>query len=264
MGENLKMHRQVEQTEQVESFRLYGEDTGSPFLFVSDHAGRKIPSFLADLGVSEAVRATHIGWDIGIDGVGQVLAKKLSALLIEQQYSRLVIDCNRAPGHPTSIVSVSDGVVIPANQNISPEERTWREQAILFPYHDRITQELDKRQHQGRDTLLVALHSFTPIMDGFARPWHVGVLHNRDARFGAIMFRLLQAEGFTVGDNEPYRLTDFSDYTVPFHAEKRSLPYLEIEIRQDLISSVQGQEEWAERLSRLLPHAWQEFQTIYG
>ena len=257
------MCQQIKYEESIQSFRLYGEDTGGPFLFVSDHAGRKIPSFLADLGVSEAARSSHIGVDIGIDGVGKFLAKKLSSLLIEQIYSRLVIDCNRAPGHPTSIVEVSDGVVIVANQNLSHEERIWREQTILHPYHARITQELDKRQQRCQPTVLIALHSFTPIMGGVVRPWQVGVLYNRDTRFSTIMLQLLQAESLIVGDNEPYKLTDFSDYTIPLHAEKRALPYLEIEIRQALITSVEGEEEWAQRLSRLLPLAWQAFQNIY-
>ncbi|PAL28131.1 N-formylglutamate amidohydrolase [Acetobacter syzygii] len=247
----------------AESFKVYGQDQGGPFVLVSDHAGQAIPSSLDGLGLSAQERARHIGWDIGIDGVGQQLAQTLPAVLIEQVYSRLVIDCNRAPGHPTSIVAQSDGTSVPRNQSISAADVAWREQTILHPYHQRIQQELDVRLAQGRPTAVVALHSFTPIMRGVARPWHVGLLHNHDPRLAHIMIDLLRAEGLVVGDNEPYALTDTSDYTVPLHGERRSLPYVEIEIRQDLIVHAQGQAEWAALLARLLPQAWQIFCTRY-
>ncbi|GBR53378.1 N-formylglutamate amidohydrolase [Neokomagataea thailandica NBRC 106555] len=124
----------------------------------------------------------------------------------------------------------------------------------MHPYHAVITAELDARTE--RPTALIALHSFTPVMQGVRRPWHAGVLFNRDSRLSHIVAGLLRAEGLCVGENEPYVLTDTSDYTVPLHAEARGLPYLEIEIRQDLIADEGGQIEWAERLARLLPQAW--------
>lgn len=243
---------------------VYGTDGGGPFVLVSDHAGRAVPSYLGDLGVSAAERARHIGWDIGIDGVGRALAQKLQAVLIEQVYSRLVIDCNRAPGHPTSIVKISDGTSVPANQDLTAEQRAYRENTILHPYHARIAQELDARLKAGRPTVVVALHSFTPEFGGVKRPWQVGLLHNHDKRLATLLMDLLRKEGLTVGDNEPYALTDTSDYTIPTHGEKRCLPHVEIEIRQDLIAHVAGQEEWATRLARLLPEAWAGFCQIYG
>lgn len=248
----------------MESFSVYGRDTGGPFLLVSDHAGQAIPDTLGDLGVSATERARHIGWDIGIDGVGRGLAEALPALLIEQVFSRLVIDCNRAPGHPTSIVRESDGTAVPGNQSLCEKQSGWREQAILHPYHAWIRAELDARKARGQATCLIALHSFTPVMRGHARPWHAGILHNRDSRLAHIMLDLLRGEGLCVGDNEPYALTDTSDYTVPEHAERRGLPYIEIEIRQDLIAAPEGQAEWAARLARLLPAAWQTFGERYG
>ncbi len=247
----------------AESFKVYGQDNGGPFVLVSDHAGQAIPPELDGLGLSAQERARHIGWDIGIDGVGRRLANTLPAVLIEQVYSRLVIDCNRAPGHPTSIVTQSDGTPVPRNQNLSAEDVAWREQTILHPYHQRIRQELDARVTQGRQVVVVALHSFTPVMRGVQRPWHVGLLHNHDPRLAHIMIDLLRAEGLVVGDNEPYALTDTSDYTIPIHGEQRALPHIEIEVRQDLIAHPDGQAEWAERLARLLPRAWQIFCTRY-
>lgn len=247
----------------AESFKVYGQDGGGPFVLVSDHAGQAIPPTLDGLGLSADERARHIGWDIGIDGVGRKLADALPAVLIEQVYSRLVIDCNRAPGHPTSIVTQSDGTAVPRNQSLSMQDRAWREQAILHPYHQRITQELDARLAQKRAVVVVALHSFTPVMREVARPWHVGLLHNHDSRLAHIMIDLLRAEGLVVGDNEPYALTDTSDYTIPLHGEQRAMPHIEIEIRQDLIAHPEGQAEWAARLASLLPQAWRIFCTRY-
>ncbi|MDG6093747.1 N-formylglutamate amidohydrolase [Acetobacter sp. AN02] len=231
---------------------IFGRDRGSPFLLVSDHAGRAIPEALADLGVSAAERSRHIGWDIGIDGTGRRLADRLGTLLIEQSYSRLVIDCNRAPGNPTSVVEVSDGTVIPANRSITPEARAAREDEIHAPYHDRIREELDRRLAAGRETFLVALHSFTPVMGGHRRPWLAGVLHNYDPRFGRIVLNLLSEKGILTGDNEPYALTGATDYTIPTHGEQREIPHLELEIRQDLIESEAGQEKWSALLEDVL------------
>lgn len=250
--------------EAASSFAVYGADQGGPFVLVSDHAGRAVPATLGDLGVTVEDRARHIGWDIGIDGVGRQLAALLPAVLIEQVYSRLVIDCNRAPGHPTSIVTISDGTPVPANEGLTPEQMALRHTTILHPYHARITQELEGRLQAGRPTAVVALHSFTPEMRGFKRPWHAGILHNHDSRLAHIMLDLLRQDGLTVGDNEPYALTDTSDYTIPLHGEKRQLPYLEIEIRQDLIADESGQKDWADRLTRLLPQAWTQFCKTYG
>ncbi|MFT8598028.1 N-formylglutamate amidohydrolase [Acetobacter orientalis] len=243
---------------------VFGTDGGGPFVLVSDHAGQAIPPDLGDLGLSAAERARHIGWDIGIDGVGRALSQKLQCVLIEQVYSRLVIDSNRAPGHPTSIVEQSDGTVVPANTGLSAAQRAQRENTILHPYHARITQELDQRLQARRPTVVVALHSFTPQMKGVARPWHVGLLHNHDDRLARIVIDLLRQEGLCVGDNEPYALTDTSDYTIPKHGEQRGLPHVEIEIRQDLITQPAGQQEWADRLARLLPLAWAEFCRQHG
>ena len=137
--------------------------------------------------------------------------------------------------------------------------RTARVNAIFRPYHDTIAAALDRRAAASRASVLVALHSFTPVFKGVSRPWHAAVLYNRDARLAHPLFELLSAEnGLVVGDNEPYRVTDLTDYTVPVHAERRGLPYVEIEIRQDQITGPAGQTVWAERLARLLPAAYNQ------
>ena len=231
---------------------------GSPFLLVCDHAGRRVPSALGDMGVAAPDWDRHIAWDIGAAGVCAALAPALGAASITQAYSRLVIDCNRTPGHPTSIPPVSDGTPIPANAGLAAEAATRRVTEIFTPYHAAIAAELDRRRQAGTPAVLIAMHSFTPVLAGVARPWQAGVLHNRDPRLSRVLARLLQAEGFVVGDNEPYQLSDDSDYTVPVHAERRALAYVELEIRQDLITTDAGQLAWAGLLARLLPLALAE------
>jgi predicted N-formylglutamate amidohydrolase len=231
----------------------------SVFFLTCDHGGRAIPRRLDRLGLAEPDTMRHIAWDIGIAGVGRLLSPLLDAALIIQTYSRLVIDCNRDPEVPSSIPEVSEDTEVPGNRGLTRDGRTARVEAVFRPYHDRIAAELDRRQAEGHASVLVALHSFTPVFRGVPRPWHVGVLFNRDARLAHPLLGLLRAEGdLTVGENEPYRVTDLTDYTVPIHGERRGLPYLEIEIRQDLITEPAGQAAWAERLARLLPAAYAE------
>ena len=233
-------------------------DGGSPFFLVADHAAWTLPRRVGTLGIPQAELARHIGWDIGIWEVSLHLAKALDAFLIGQAYSRLVIDCNRPPTNPTSIPQVSESTEIPGNAVLTPAERQARRQAIFVPYHNRIVQELDRRAE--RPTLFVAMHSMTNVYKGISRPWHAAVLYNNDLGFGRVMLEALRAEGdIVVGENEPYTVSAASDYSAPVHAERRGLPYLELEIRQDLIAGEDGQRAWAARLARVLPAAWAKF-----
>jgi predicted N-formylglutamate amidohydrolase len=226
----------------------------SPLLLVADHAGNRIPAALGDLGVSKIERARHIGWDIGIAGVSRRLADALDAVLIQQNYSRLVIDCNRPPAAPSSMPEISELTPVPGNIGLSDADRARRVAEIFQPYHHAIEVELTRRLQDGRPVALVAMHSFTPVFKGFVRPWHAGVLYNRDDRFSKRLKAVLEAEGdLIVGDNEPYRVDDLTDYTIPVHGEKRNLHHIAIEIRQDLIADEAGQAAWAARLARLLP-----------
>lgn len=233
-------------------FAVHYAEGASPFVLLADHAGQRVPRALGDLGLAQAELDRHIGWDIGIDGTTRLLAAQLDAFAITQAYSRLVIDCNRPHASPTLIAPVSDGTVVPGNQALTPAQRERRIEEIFAPYHARIAAELDARAAAGRPTILLAMHSFTPRMNGFERPWQAGVLYNRDGRFAHALREALQAEGLVIGDNEPYAVSDASDYAVPVHAEARGLPHVELEIRQDLIADAAGQREWAQRLARLL------------
>ncbi|MDE2380189.1 N-formylglutamate amidohydrolase [Bradyrhizobium sp.] len=225
----------------------------SPFLLTSDHYDRLLPHALGNLGVAESELTRHIAWDIGIAGVAERLANMLDAHLIAQRYSRLVIDCNRPPGAASSIPAISEATAIPSNEALSAAAREARRREIFDPYHGRINAAIDARLHARRPTVLVALHSFTPVYAGVARPWHIGTLYHRDAILPRLLLQHLRAEGdLVVGDNEPYAVSDLTDYTIPVHGEARGLINTGIEIRQDLIADQAGQRQWADRLARIL------------
>ena len=237
--------------------RVLRRDGVSDFFLTADHAGRAIPRLLGDLGLAESELGRHIAWDIGIARVTELLSQALDATAVLQTYSRLVIDCNRQPGWDSAIPTISELTAIPGNDGITPAARDARRREIFLPYHQRIAELLDGRSQTGRRTVLVAMHSFTPVFKGEPRNIEIGILYNRDARLAHIMLDLLRADGdLTVGDNAPYAITDASDYTVPVHGEGRSLPHVEIEIRQDLIGDEAGQAAWTARLARLLPLAY--------
>ncbi|GAB1717068.1 MAG: N-formylglutamate amidohydrolase [Nitrobacter sp.] len=224
----------------------------SPLLLTCDHYGRLIPDALGDLGLPDNERQRHIAWDIGIAGVAERISVALDAHLIAQRYSRLVIDCNRPPDVASSIPAISEATVVPGNEGISPADAAARRRAIFEPYHRRIAQAIDARLAQGRPTVLVSLHSFTPVYAGIARPWHVGTLYHRSPVLPQLLLSLLRADGdLVVGDNKPYAVSDLTDYTIPVHGEARGLMNTGIEIRQDLIADDTGQARWAERLARL-------------
>jgi predicted N-formylglutamate amidohydrolase len=230
------------------------QDTGrSPFLFTCDHYGRLIPRSLGDLGLPEEELTRHIAWDIGIAGVAEALSQQLDAHLIAQRYSRLVIDCNRPPEAASSIPIISEATIIPGNDGIAREAAALRRRLIFDTYHQRIDEVIEQRLSDNRPTVLVSLHSFTPVYAGIRRPWHIGTLYHRDTRLPPRLLKHLRAEAdLVVGDNEPYAVSDLTDYTIPEHGEKRQLMNSGIEIRQDLIADPAGQQQWAERLARIL------------
>ncbi len=225
----------------------------SAFLIVSDHAGNRLPRSVGTLGLPAVDRERHIAWDIGIAGVCHALSELLDATLIQQNYSRLLIDCNRPLGAAQSIPAESDASPVPGNQGIGAAERRAREAGIFLPYHARIAAELDRRQAAGAPAILIAMHSFTPVFAGFVRPWHAGLLYHRDSPFARALLPLLRADAaLTVGDNEPYAVSEATDWTIPEHGERRGIPHVGIEIRQDLVAESDGQRQWAERLAPLL------------
>ena len=243
---------------------LLGPDDPAPFSVVNpqgrtdlllfcDHAGRAFPATLDTLGLGPRELDQHIAWDIGIAGLGRRLSASLDAPLFLTAYSRLVIDCNRHLDDPTSIPQESDRTPIPGNRGLTPAERKQRQAEIFAPYHAALGALIQQRLDDGHVPVIVSLHSFTPVMNGFQRPWHVGVLWNRDARLAVpLMQRLAQEPDLVVGDNEPYSGRDGHGYSIKAHAEALGLAHGLLEIRQDLIAEEAGQDRWAEILHRVL------------
>lgn len=228
----------------------------SPWVLACDHGGRAIPQCLGDLGVPALELERHIAWDIGAAAVTRLLADRLGAWAIVGNYSRLLIDLNRPLSSPQSIILHSEATDIPGNAGIPKAQAEARRREFFEPYHLRIAQELDRRRDAGIATLLVAMHSFTPVYLGVVRPWHAGVLYNREQRLARLLLETMPAEiGLVVGDNQPYAVSDATDYTVVTHGENRGLVHVELEIRQDLVAFQEGRQAWASRLARLLGNA---------
>jgi predicted N-formylglutamate amidohydrolase len=238
------------------AFQEFQTEGRSDFVIVVDHASARIPRRLANLGLPDAELRRHIAWDIGALSVARRVAEAMDAPLVAQNYSRLVIDCNRDPQVLTSIPRISEVREIPGNLDLSEAEIAARRLEIFDPYHRRIRDLIDGRLAAGRRVILVAQHTMTDVYNGNRRDMHAAVLYNRDRRFAGAMLEMLRREKhLIVADNEPYFVSDETDYTIPHHAESRSLLHVEIEIRQDLVTDEAGQIEWAERIVRALGDA---------
>jgi predicted N-formylglutamate amidohydrolase len=238
------------------AFLESGSSGRSNFLIVVDHASARIPRALLNLGMAAAELTRHIAWDIGALGVARRVAERLDATLVAQNYSRLVIDCNRDPKVASSIPLVSESTEIPGNRGLSEGMRLERRVEIFEPYHRRISELLDARAAAGQRTILVAQHSMTDVYKDQRRHMHAAILYNRDRRFAGLVLDVLRREtALTIADNEPYFVSDETDYTIPRHGEARGLPHVEIEIRQDLIGDERGQIEWAGRIEQALREA---------
>jgi len=232
---------------------------GAPILFICDHASNAMPRALARLGLDDATLRLHVAWDIGAAEVARRLAARFDAPLVLSGYSRLVIDCNRRPGHPASIPTESDGIAVPGNRRLGEAAVEERRETCFQPYHDAIDRLLAGFAARKIVPAMLSIHSFTPVFGGAARPWHVSVLWNRDPRIPTRLLTALRVDPrLVVGDNEPYDARDDHGYSLKRHAEPAGLPHALIEIRQDLIDTRHGAEEWAYRigdaLSPILAH----------
>jgi predicted N-formylglutamate amidohydrolase len=225
----------------------------APVLLTCDHASNRIPRALDGLGLPAAALREHIAWDVGAAAVTRRLAEALDAPALLTGYSRLVVDCNRDPGDPTSIPAVSDGVAVPGNRDLMEAARAARLAACFAPYHAAIAARIDALLAASRVPALLSIHSFTPIMAGVTRPWHVGILWDKDARIALPLLAALGADpAITVGDNQPYSAREPAGYTMRHHAVRRGLPHVAIELRQDLVASDEGARSWAARLASAL------------
>lgn len=238
----------------------YKRDGRSPFVIAVDHAGRRIPRRLGNLGLPLSELERHTACDLGALEVAMRVSAALDAPLVAQEYSRLVIDCNRTPGSDTSIPRIAESREVPGNVGLTEEEIAARRSEIFQPYHTRLCAVLRERQAAGRPTILVTQHTMTDILKGVRRQMHAAVLYEHDRRFAGIVLEMLRKnEELVIAENEPY-LVQLTHYTVPHHAEAHFLPYVEIEIRQDLVTDEAGQTEWAQRIAEVLADA----ERVYG
>lgn len=234
------------------AYGVVNPDGASPYVLLCEHASPRVPRALGNLGLSDAERMRHIGWDIGAQALALALSAALDAPLFVANYSRLVVDCNRPLGNPSIMPDVSESTVVPGNRSLTEAARRARIDALFHPYHAAVSRRLDVRQAAGAPTLVVGVHSFTPVYKGQARPWHAGILFDRAQGFGQAIIAALAADpALAIAANEPYRI-DADDYTVPVHGDARGLPSVLLEIRQDLIGDDGGVADWAARLTRAL------------
>jgi predicted N-formylglutamate amidohydrolase len=233
-------------------FEILNPDGVSAYVFNCDHASGRIPDRYGHLGLDDAVLGRHIAWDIGAADVTRRLSTHLDAVAVFSGFSRLLIDCNRQTDHPTLIPPISDGVIIPGNVNIATADRAARIERYFDPYHRALDGVLDSAV-KARVPALVSVHSFTPIMNGYERPWHIGILWNRDPRLAkALIAQLRMNTDLEVGENEPYSGRDMAGFSIHHHGGGRGIPHLLIELRQDLIDTHHGVEVWANRLGLAL------------
>lgn len=233
-----------------EPVELVNAGAVSPLLLVCEHAGRVIPESLSGLGLSGEELDMHIAYDIGAENLARELAGRFGCTLVVQRYSRLVIDCNRPPGNAQSIPETSDQIDIPGNRKLSQEDRECREREIFEPFARAGRAEIS-REHIR---YAFSVHSFTPVMDGLPRPWDIGFLYRHRSSGGGRLVKLARQlwPDMTVGDNQPYRVEDGSDWFIPVCAESRNIPHSLIEVRNDHLRNAEELTSWADRLHSLL------------
>jgi len=233
-------------------FRVIEAAGPAPALLICDHASKAIPARLDRLGLDGAELARHIAWDIGVAEVAAELAPRLECPAVLSGFSRLVIDANRRTGSAGSIPEVSDGTQVPGNRNLGEPHRQARVEQLFKPYHAAVARLIEAKLAMGQRPVLIFLHSFTPVMEGFRRPWEVGILWNEDRRLAGPLIDALRARGLNTGDNEPYSGASTEDYGLHAHAEARGLPCALVELRQDLVATRHGVRQWTTILHEVL------------
>ncbi|WP_128291043.1 N-formylglutamate amidohydrolase [Afifella aestuarii] len=244
--------RAVTETAPADSYKVVPGDPGGGLLILCDHASRRMPPEYRDLGMPAEELERHIAYDIGAGALSEELAERLDAPAVLTQFSRLLIDPNRGEDDPTLVMRISDGAVVPGNARIGADERARRLERFYRPYHRKVSETIDQMIEAGRPPVIFSVHSFTPDWKGTRRPWHAGILWDKDPRLPLPLLEALRGEhGLRIGDNEPYTGALAGD-TLYRHGTLRGLAHALVEVRNDLISTASGIAEWAERLEALL------------
>jgi predicted N-formylglutamate amidohydrolase len=234
-------------------FQVLEAEPAFPALLVCDHATNRVPARLDQLGVSPVDLNTHFAIDIGAADVTRALAAGMSLPAVLCEYSRLVVDCNRKLDDPTAFPLWAEELPVPGNHGLTHDERQARADALYWPYHRAVRDRLTALESMARAPALLAIHSFTPTMNGESRPWDIGILWDKDPRIPVPLLEALAGlPDIHVGDNEPYSGKHPHDFTVDYHAEEAGLPHVSIEIRQDLIATGEGAARWARILEDAL------------
>lgn len=224
----------------------------APILLVCDHASCRFPQALGDMGLDPFARRCHLAIDVGAGKLTESLARSLGVTAVIAQYSRLVVDCNRELMDPGAFLEYGDGIVVPGNRNLTQADKDARANAIYWPYHQAIDNQIARLRAVGPSPAFISIHSFTPVLNGISRAEQIGVLWDKDARLSDIFLEEYRAAGFVTGDNEPYSGRAPQDFTIDHHAEENALPHVGIEVRQDLIDDIAGVAEISPVMHRII------------
>jgi predicted N-formylglutamate amidohydrolase len=223
-----------------------------PILLVCDHASCQFPASLGDMGLDPFARRCHLAVDIGAGPLTEKLAASLGVTAVVQNYSRLVVDCNRQLMDPGAFLEYGDGILVPGNRNLRQADKDLRASALYWPYHVAIGDQVDRLSALGPPPAFISIHSFTPVLNGESRAWQMGVLWDKDEATRRIFLDGLREAGYKVGDNEPYSGKAPQDFTIDHHAEEVGLPHVGIEIRQDLIDDEKGVAQIADVMHKVI------------
>lgn len=232
-------------------FRVLNADAVKPLILLCDHASRRIPASLGDLGLDPAALRCHLAWDIGAAELTENIAAALEVTAVLAGYSRLVVDCNRQLLDRQAFLEYGDGQVVPGNRCLTNADRDARAAAVYWPYHDAVAGQIERLRSAALSPIVLAIHSFTPVLNGVSRPWEIGILWDKDSRVPDVLIPELRRAGFNVGDNEPYSGRAPQDFTIDHHAEGADLPHAGIEVRQDLVGDDAGIGKVASVFTRL-------------
>jgi predicted N-formylglutamate amidohydrolase len=245
------------------AFALHRASGNGAFLLLCEHASHHIPARFDHLGLAPAEVTRHIGWDPGACALAMQLADALDSPLVYATQSRLLLDLNRHPSAPDSIPIESDGTRIPGNAGLTPEQRLARQRWLYEPFHAAVENLLRSRMARGQVAAVVSIHSFTPVMAGQRRPWHVGVLSDRDRRLAEVLIAEIGASGdWCIGDNQPYAPADGVYHSLGRHGQAQGLASAMIEVRNDLLADAAGVQRWGERLAGALARSLERLESV--
>jgi predicted N-formylglutamate amidohydrolase len=233
-------------------FRVLNPLAELPVLLVCDHASHRFPKSLGDMGLDPFARRCHLAIDIGAGPLTEKLAASLKVTAVVQNYSRLIVDCNRQLMDPGAFLEYGDGIIVPGNRNLHQEDKDLRASALYWPYHVAIDEQIERLASVGPPPAFISIHSFTPVLNGESRAWQIGVLWDKDEQLREIFLEGFRAAGYYTGDNVPYSGKAPQDFTIDHHAEEIGLPHIGIEIRQDLVDDEEGIAEIAAVMHRII------------